>query len=174
MAQARLTPEASYASFFARLPVAAGMGDTEQATARLRELLSSQLFCVLATQDKGQPYGNLVAFAATDDLRDLVFATSRATRKYSNIATDPRVAMLVDSRSNQRSDVGDAVAVTAVGTAEEVEDAGRQLLLSLYLSKHPNLEGFVTSSDCALLRVRVDRYFLVSDFQNVMELAVPD
>jgi len=40
------------------------MGDIERATARLRELLSSQLFCVLATQDRGQPYGNLVAKSA--------------------------------------------------------------------------------------------------------------
>lgn len=150
------------------------MDDTEKATARLKELLSSQLFCVLATQDKGQPYGNLIAFVATDDLGDLVFATGRGTRKYSNMATEPRVAMLVDSRSNRRSDVSDAVAVTAVGTAREVEDADRQLLLSLYLSRHPNLESFATSSDCALLRVRVDRYYLVSDFQEVTELVVPE
>ncbi len=149
------------------------MGDSEQAMARLRELLSSQLFCVLATQDRGQPYGNLVAFAATDDLSGLMFATSRNTRKYGNIASDPRVAMLVDSRSNQGSDIGNAVAATALGTVEEVQGDDRERLVGLYLDKHPHLEEFVSSADCALLRVKIDRYYLVSDFQNVVELTVP-
>ena len=150
------------------------MGDTEQATARLRELLSSQLFCVLATQDRGQPYGNLVAFVATDDLSGLVFATSRNTRKYSNIVTDPRVAMLGDSRSNQGSDIGNAVAATALGTVEEVQGDDRERLVALYLAKHPHLEEFVSSPDCAVLTVKIDRYYLVSEFQKVTELAVPD
>ena len=150
------------------------MSDTERAKKQLRRVLLSQLFCVLATQDRGQPYCNLVAFVATDDLGGLVFATDRGTRKYSNIATDPRVAMLVDSRSNRGSDVSEAIAVTALGIAEEVEEADRRPLLQLYLSKHPQLEGFVTSPDCALLRMRVDRYYLVSEFEKVTELAAPD
>ncbi len=149
------------------------MSNTEQAKQQLRELLKSQLFCVLATQDKGQPYGNLVAFMATDDLEDLVFATSRRTRKYRNIASDPRVALLADSRSNQQSDIRNAIVVTALGTAEEAEGADRERLLNLYLAKHPNLAGFVSSPDCALLRVRIDKYYMVSDFQNVTELIVP-
>jgi nitroimidazol reductase NimA-like FMN-containing flavoprotein (pyridoxamine 5'-phosphate oxidase superfamily) len=150
------------------------MGDTGQAKARLRELLSSQLFCVLATQDRGQPYGNLVAFVATDDLSGLVFATSRNTRKYGNIVTDPRVAMLVDSRSNQGSDIGNAVAATALGTVEEVQGDDRERLVALYLAKHPHLEEFVSSPDCAMLTVKIDRYYLVSEFQKVTELSVPD
>jgi nitroimidazol reductase NimA-like FMN-containing flavoprotein (pyridoxamine 5'-phosphate oxidase superfamily) len=53
--------------------------------AKLRELLAelfdSQRSAVLATQGGGQPYCSLMAFAATGDLRDLLFATLRATRK---------------------------------------------------------------------------------------------
>ena len=76
----------------------------------LNDLFSSQPLAVLATQGKGQPYGNLVAFAATDDLKSLLFATARATRKYANITTDPRVAMVIDSRTNQKTDFQRAVA----------------------------------------------------------------
>ncbi len=88
----------------------------------LKDLLSSQPLAVLATQSNGQPYGNLVAFAATEDLKSLLFATVRNTRKFSNITTDPRVAMVMDSRTNQRIDFRRAVAVTATGIAEEVLD----------------------------------------------------
>ena len=160
-------------AFAPRLLLQGEMGDIEQATARLKELLSSQLFCVLATQDRGQPYGNLVAFVATDDLSGLVFATSRGTRKYSNMASDPRVAMVMDSRSNQQSDIRDGVVATALGTVEEVEGDDRETLVGLYVAKHPHLEEFVSSPECALLRVKIDRYYLVSHFQDVVELAVP-
>jgi hypothetical protein len=51
----------------------------------LKELFLSQPLAVLATQFNGQPYGNLVAFAATEDLRGLLFATARGTRKFANI-----------------------------------------------------------------------------------------
>jgi hypothetical protein len=46
----------------------------------VRELLESQRLAVLSTQGQVQPYSNLVAFAATPDLKYLIFATARATR----------------------------------------------------------------------------------------------
>ncbi len=136
----------------------------------LKDLFNAQHLGVLATQGGGQPYSSLVAFAATDDLKYLVFATTRATRKYANLSSESRVAMLIDNRSNQDSDFHNAMAVTAMGTAEEVKDSEKDQLLKSYLTKHPYLEGFVTAPTCALLKVRVDKYYLVSRFQNVMEL----
>jgi nitroimidazol reductase NimA-like FMN-containing flavoprotein (pyridoxamine 5'-phosphate oxidase superfamily) len=136
----------------------------------LNDLFSSQPLAVLATQAKGQPYGNLVAFAATDDLRSLLFATARTTRKYANITMDPRVAMVIDSRTNQKADFQRAVAVTATGIVEKVKGAEKNHLLKLYLLKHPHLKKFVTSPTCALLRVKVDTYYVVRRFQRVMAL----
>lgn len=136
----------------------------------LRELFSSQRLAVLATQGGGQPYTSLVAFAATEDLKHLLFATTRSTRKYANLSDESRVSLLVDNRSNQDSDFHKAIAVTATGSAEEVSEQERDHLVSLYLRKHPHLEEFVTSPTCALLKVRVRTYYTVSRFQNVMEL----
>ncbi|NIO06250.1 MAG: pyridoxamine 5'-phosphate oxidase family protein [Proteobacteria bacterium] len=136
----------------------------------LKDLFNAQHLGVLATQGGGQPYSSLVAFAATDDLKYLVFATTRATRKYANLSSESRVAMLIDNRTNQDSDFHNAMAVTAMGTAEEVKDSEKDQLVKRYLAKHPYLEGFVTAPTCALLKVRVDKYYLVSRFQNVMEL----
>jgi hypothetical protein len=89
-----------------------GMLDTADETlALIRELLESQWLAVLSTQDHGQPYCNIIAIAATDDLKNLLFATTRATRKYANLMADPRVAVLVDNRKNDPSDFADAAAV---------------------------------------------------------------
>jgi nitroimidazol reductase NimA-like FMN-containing flavoprotein (pyridoxamine 5'-phosphate oxidase superfamily) len=138
----------------------------------LKKLFSTQPLAVLSTQNKGQPYGSLVAFASSKDLKELYFATTRATRKYANLSSDPRVAMLVDSRSNEVSDFRWAMAVTATGKAEETEGQEKEKVLKTYLTKHSHLEDFVSSPSCALLRIRVERYYVATRFQNVIEVHV--
>ena len=139
---------------------------------RIVQLFASQKLAVLSTHHKGQPYASLIAFTSSDDLKELFFATPRATRKYANLKTDPRVALLIDSRSNQDSDIHRAIAVTAVGKAAEVTESEREKVLKLYLSKQPHLEEFVKSPSCALVQVTVATFYVVSRFQKVMELHV--
>ena len=148
------------------------MESASQLRKTLKDLFASQRLGVLATYGRGQPYNSLVAFAATNDLKHLLFGTTRATRKYANLSTESRVALLVDNRSNQDTDFHRAIAVTALGKAEEVKASERNRLLKLYLAKHPYLEEFVNSPTCALLKVSVDRYYMVNRFQNVMELHI--
>jgi hypothetical protein len=111
-----------------------------------------------------------MAFAASEDLQYMVIATYRNTRKYRNMQTDPWVALLVDNRANLPSDPQQAIAVTALGQAEDVGAAEKHLFLTLYLTRHPDLETFATSPDCALIKVKVDRYYVVSNFQEVREV----
>jgi len=138
----------------------------------VRELLATQPLAVLATHGEGGPYASLVAFAATDDLRHLLFATTRATRKFANLQADARVAFLADNRTNEPADFRDAVAATIRGRAEEVTEAERDALLALYLGKHPHLRDFVASPTCAFLKVQVESYCVVTRFQEVMELPI--
>ena len=138
----------------------------------LKDLFPSQRLGVLATQSKRQPYGSLVAFVATNDLKHLLFATARATRKYANISENPRVAMVMDNRSNQESDFHQAAAVTAIGVVKEAKGSEKKTLLRLYLSGHPYLKDFVSSPTCALLKMNVETYYIVRQFQNVMELHI--
>ena len=80
--------------------------------------------------------------------------------------------MLVDNRSNKTSDFRKAMAVGALGRAEEIDDYEEDKVLEIYLAKHPHLKEFVRSPSCALLRIRVERYYLVSRFQNVTEVHI--
>jgi heme iron utilization protein len=136
----------------------------------LKKLLQSQPLAVLATQSRGQPYANLIAFASSANLKSLYFATTRSTRKYANLTGDARVALLVDNRSNKASDFRWAMAATATGRANEVEPAQRESVLNLYLAKHPHLKDFVHSPTCALCEIKVLTFFVVTRFQNVMEV----
>jgi heme iron utilization protein len=136
----------------------------------LRELFARQSLGVLATNGPEYPYASLVAVRASDDLRHLYFSTTRATRKFRFLSAEPRVAMLVDSRSADDLDFHGAVAATAVGTARELEGDERAAQLGAFLARHPHLRPFAGSPTSALVELAVDTYFIVSRFQNVTEL----
>jgi nitroimidazol reductase NimA-like FMN-containing flavoprotein (pyridoxamine 5'-phosphate oxidase superfamily) len=85
------------------------MKNTEELQELVESVLASQRFAVIATQSEGQPYSNLVAFAEADNLRSLLFVTSRDTKKYSNTAANRRVAVLADNRTNQPADLNSAM-----------------------------------------------------------------
>jgi heme iron utilization protein len=146
------------------------MEERGQIEETLRELFDAQRLAVLSTQSDERPYGSLVAFCASGDLRRLVFATTRSTRKFDHLSADPWVALVVDSRSNRESDFHEAIAVTATGRSREASGDERSRLAERYLAKHPALAGFVASPTCAIIVVEVTTYYLVSRFQHVVEL----
>jgi nitroimidazol reductase NimA-like FMN-containing flavoprotein (pyridoxamine 5'-phosphate oxidase superfamily) len=139
----------------------------------VRNLLASEQLAVLSTQYDGQPYSNLVAFSYTDNLKYLIFVTSRNTRKYSNVLEDDRVAVLVDSRRHDTSDFQGVMAVTALGTAEECTASERGELLRVYLAKHPHLEGFASNQSNALIKIRISDY-IIAGFDSVRSLHIWD
>lgn len=141
---------------------------------RIQQLLSDQMLAALSTQKNGQPYVNLIAFAVADGLETLLFATTQATRKYTNLKEESRVSLLVDCRSNQESDFHKASALTIIGEAKE---AGRQELnkyLPVFLENHPYLTEFVKSPTTSMFVVKVKHYIMVSHFQRVIELHLTD
>ncbi|WP_166805013.1 pyridoxamine 5'-phosphate oxidase family protein [Nitrosococcus wardiae] len=95
--------------------------ETAQILNTIQELLSFQKLAVLGTQDGCQPWGSLVAFVSTPDLKHLTFATPRSTRKYDYLARNSSVSMVIDNRENLARDFYQAMAVTAIGQATEIE-----------------------------------------------------
>jgi nitroimidazol reductase NimA-like FMN-containing flavoprotein (pyridoxamine 5'-phosphate oxidase superfamily) len=138
---------------------------------RVRALLTSQRFAVLSTHSDSGPYSSLIAFWAADDLSHVLFTTMRATRKFSFLAAHPQVALLFDDRSNRETDLGEAVAVTATGTAREVSDAAEHAAAqAVFLKRHPGLSSFAAAPGCALVRVDIEVFYLVTRFQETVEL----
>jgi nitroimidazol reductase NimA-like FMN-containing flavoprotein (pyridoxamine 5'-phosphate oxidase superfamily) len=144
--------------------------DKKEIKALLSDLFARQALAVLATQASHGPYATLVGFTATQDLRHIFFVTSRSTRKYAALESNPEVSMLIDSRTNQVSDFRDAVAVTALGKAHEIDKEENKDIVGLYLTRYPHLEDFVLSPTCALIRLEVVKYIVVTRFQHVMTL----
>ena len=150
------------------------MIDTAALWSLVGHLFDSQKLAVLSTvQPEGHAYSSLVAFAATENAKTILFATTRATRKFENLMANDRVSLLVDNRSNDARDFREAAAATILGVAAEVSDEReRRELVDLYVEKHPHLSEFVNTPTCALLKCRIEKIYLVQKFQKVMELHV--
>jgi putative heme iron utilization protein len=132
----------------------------------IRGLLNSQRLAVLATQAGEQPYTSLVTVAASPDLDYIMFPTLRNSQKYGNLVACAQVALLLDNRSGQESDLSAGIALTVLGSAAEATASERQALRRQYLARHPQLQTFLDEPDCALVKVRVQRYVFVSNFQD--------
>lgn len=149
------------------------MIDKSEHARHIRALAENQLFAVLSTRrDDGHPYASLVAFCVNTDLKQLVFCTLRSTRKFSNLEAEGRVALLIDNRANDEVDLQQAAAVTVLGTCAEAQGDERHTLSGCFLKRHPGMADFVRSPGCAVMKVDVRSYYLVTHFQNVVELHV--
>ena len=136
----------------------------------LQKLCERQSLAVLSTCREGKPYSSLIGFVASDDFKNIIFATLRHTRKYNNIQNNRQVSILIDSRTNQIEDFSNAAAATAIGTAHEVHGEKRNELAATYARRHFYLREFIDDPNCAIILMNVKRYILVSRFQQVVEM----
>jgi hypothetical protein len=134
------------------------------------QLVAGEPFAVLCTQGEGQPYGSVIAFAASDDLGQMAFCTSRATRKYRLLRRCQHVSLVIDDRSKHGDDTRKVSAVTVTGRATEIASSPiRELWHGRLVARHPYLEEFLTSPTCSLFLVDVVRYLHVVRFQEVSQ-----
>jgi hypothetical protein len=66
------------------------------------------------------------------------------------------------------------MAVTINGRASVIDRNESREQRKKYLTKHSYLEDFVNSPTCALVEIKVKSYFLVKNFQHVMELHIQE
>lgn len=137
---------------------------------RISNVLENQKIAVLGTSKDDEPYSCLVAFAMTDDLKELIFATIRQRLKYRNIMANPRVTLIIDNRDVSDSDFSDTTSITMIGTARDIRSDGRDQYVSILLDRHPSLSDFVNSRECAIISVIIDKLYIVSKFESVVKI----
>ncbi len=137
---------------------------------RIRMLVDAQPYAVLCVQGEGQPYGALVAFAFSENLRHAVFVTPTSTRKYRLLSECDHVALVIDNRPEMADELMEIEAVTATGRAEQIErNGGFHEWSTLLVQRHSYLKSFVNAPTCALFRVEIARFFHVVRFQEVRQ-----
>jgi hypothetical protein len=93
----------------------------------------------------------------------VIMATLKHSTKFENIAENPRVSLLVDTRDSRgRGDHGSVQALTVAGEIEiepdETRDAEARARL---LERHPLLRAILEDPDSVLLYVRIESFLLL-------------
>lgn len=115
----------------------------------IKALIQNQRHCVLATAADGVPYCSLMAYATSDDCTLFFMVTHRHTRKFSNIAANPRVSLLIDSRETTAPQ-----ALTIEGDGREIKDpADINFAVERLLADHPGLADFIKHPEAVVIRV---------------------
>lgn len=146
--------------------------DASQVTVRapIQSLVNEQAYAVLCVQGGGQPYGALVAFAFSEDLRFAVFATPITTRKYRLLSECDHVALVIDNRSGPSSELMEVEVVTATGRSHVVARGPEfDQWADVLIARHPYLKSFVRAETCALFCVHIVRFLHVARFQEVRQ-----
>jgi nitroimidazol reductase NimA-like FMN-containing flavoprotein (pyridoxamine 5'-phosphate oxidase superfamily) len=139
-----------------------------------RDLLLSQRFGVLSTTYDDIPHCSLVALAFSQDLKRILFATSKTTKKYNNITKNQNLSMFIDNRKNNPEDIKNTITICATGVAKVVEPfAGLPVdLKTAYEKMHPYLSGFIGEKTTVFVIINVNKYQIVSNFQEIKNIFI--
>ena len=132
---------------------------------KVKKLLEAQKYAVIATNKDKIPYTNIIAFASTEGLGNIYFATKKDSTKFLNLINNPCVSLLIDDRKNLSSDIMNATAVSVEAEVKEVNEK-KEKLKKILLEKHPELRGFLNEPNCELLKLEVKKYYYIDKFDN--------
>ena len=148
----------------------------EQSTIKdyIEGVLKTSGFAVLATEGNGQPHASLVAITPFAGFRQLIFTTFRNTLKYRNLEQNNKVAVLIESGVVNLNGLKESVVLTIIGHTEEIKTAENEAVYQAHLRRHPEMESFMLSPDCALIMVIAQSYQVVYGIDDIRWITADD
>lgn len=129
----------------------------------IKTLVREQRLCVLATASENRPYCSLMLYAADDECKEIYMASQKDTRKYQNLAGNPHVSLMIDTRKTEPgADTSVTHALTVTGFFREIKDAvGKDAAQDRLLKRHPSNKTFFQDPNIQIFSVRVERFLLL-------------
>lgn len=140
----------------------------------IEAVLKTSGFAVLATEGNGQPHTSLIAITPFENFRQIIFATYRNTLKYRNLSDNNKVAVLIEGKYFNKKGLKESVVLTIIGQTEEISIARNETPYQEHLKRHPEMESFMISPDCVLIRVIPQSYQVVYGIDDVMWITVDE
>ncbi len=137
-------------------------------------IIKTRRFAVLATEGEGQPHTSLIAITPLGSFRQLIFATYRNTRKYRNLVNNNKVAVLIEGGYVNMRGLKESIVLTIIGRTEEIRMAENEAASHAHLKRHPEMESFMLSSDCALIMVIAQSYQVVYGIDDIRWITADD
>jgi uncharacterized pyridoxamine 5'-phosphate oxidase family protein len=129
--------------------------------------LQSSRFAILATEGNGQPHTSLIAITPFGNFRQIIFATYRDTLKYRNLSSNNKIALFIESEVHNSKSLKQSVVLTIIGHTEEINITENEAVYQAHLNRHPEMESFMLSSDCALILLIAHSYQVVKGVDEI-------
>lgn len=128
----------------------------------IEAILNENNLCVLCTEHEGNPYCSLMTFTLGKDNKTLYMVATDDSKKYKNIALNPRVSILMDNRQSLgKISNNEIISVTFEGYYEAVDKEKSEEGKKALLEKHPDLYEIIQDPKCILLSIRLKAYKLL-------------
>ena len=117
--------------------------------------------CVLATIVDSKPYCSLMAYVTNAACTEIYMATHRKTQKFKNLAANPAVSLMIDTRDT--SPRSEAKAMTVAGTYRKITDpAKEQAVRRMLLAAHPHLSEFMGHPEAEVFQIKIKSFLLLN------------
>ena len=139
----------------------------------MKTLAREKNSCVLATIVDSKPYCSLMAYVTNAACTEIYMVTHRKTQKFKNLAANPAVSLMIDTRDT--SPRSEAKAMTVAGTYRKIRDpAKEQAVRRMLLSAHPHLSAFMDQADAEVIQIEIKSFLLLngltrSSFQDLSD-----
>ena len=84
------------------------------------------------------------------------------------------MAVLIESEDVDMKDLLETIVLTIIGHAEEISIEENEAAYQAHLKRHPEMESFMLSSDCALIRVIAQSYQVVFGIDDIRWITADD
>ena len=127
----------------------------------MKKLAREKNSCVLATILDTKPYCSLMAYVTNSACTEIYMVTHRRTQKFKNLAANPAVSIMIDTRDT--SPRSEAKALTVEGTYQKITDpAKEQAVRRKLLSAHPQLGAFMDHADAEVIQIEIKSFLLLN------------
>ncbi len=126
-----------------------------------KDLILSNSMAVLATSKDNQPHCSLMTYLAREDARTIFMLTAQNSRKYSNILNNPRVSLLIDTRTRPGIECSSIKALTVEGLGLPVNEQRQEKLKQAMIDKHPHLEALGRQDGSVVLEIQAGSFLLL-------------
>lgn len=129
---------------------------------KVEKIIQENTLCVLCTETNGSPYCSLMTYILMDNLDTLYMISTRESRKYKNLLTNPQVSILIDTRQNHDQATAQKIAsVTFEGIFQPLKDSESQTIRTSLTNSHPELEEFLKDPNCSIFSIQLKSFLLL-------------
>ena len=139
----------------------------------MKALAREKNSCVLATIAGNKPYCSLMAYVTNGACTEIYMVTHRPTQKYQNLAANPAVSLLIDTRDTSPRSA--ARAMTVEGIFQKIEDPAKEKKVRRkLLSAHPHLNEFMGHPEADVFQIKIKSFLLLNGLTRASFEDLPD